>query len=106
MVHATKATIKRLETENFGERTRVATLLEDIVKRVEYAEKHGDTSNLYSAHYTDEALYFKAYESDKPYLRGLYTRYPSLIECTFTHGNSQCCILDINKLVKAMLADA
>lgn len=43
------------------------------------------------------------YDCDKRILRGLYTRYPNWIYCTFTHGLNGVDIYDPNKLVKAIL---
>lgn len=103
MVKATRATLKRLETEDFGDYTRVATLLEYIVKAADRYEKTGDYNRLYRAVYLPDCLHYMAYTDEKPFFAGLSTRFPSLVDCTFTAGNNECRILDINKLVKAIL---
>jgi hypothetical protein len=101
MVKATKATKKRLATEDFTPRVRHATLLEHIV-RIAGEEGCRGTG---SACYTDHGLYYLCYSDEAPYFRGLQTKYPSLIETTLTHGNNEIKIPDINKLVNAMLAN-
>jgi hypothetical protein len=53
--------------------------------------------------YTDDSLYIKAAHWEKPYFRGLESKYPNLIRTTLTHGLNEVVIPDINKLVKAML---
>jgi hypothetical protein len=104
MVRATKATQKRLENwENWTATpyVRQSTLLENVVRRAECCERQGDPTT--GAHYTDDCLYTRAAASEKPLFCGLYTRFPKWIEVTFTHGLNEVRILDINKLVKAMM---
>jgi 5'-deoxynucleotidase YfbR-like HD superfamily hydrolase len=105
MVKATKATQKRLENWSEAKFVRAATLLEHTVKSAERFEKTGDPCTIISAFYADDCLYVKADESDKPPFRGLSCRFPRLIETALTHGLNEVRILDVNKLVKAMLAE-
>jgi len=42
-------------------------------------------------------------EYEKKLFRGLYTRYPNWLSCTFTLGLNCVDIYDVNKLVKAIL---
>ncbi len=42
-------------------------------------------------------------EYEKRILRGLYTRYPNWLSCTFTLGLNGVDIYEVNKLVKAIL---
>lgn len=107
MKKATKVTLKRLETEDFGARTCAATLLEHIVKSANRYEKTGDYNSLFRASYHPDCLYYLASdEREKRILRGLASWNEKLIECTLTHGLNECRILDINKLVKRMLSPA
>jgi hypothetical protein len=104
MVRATKATLKRLEDWRNWTATpyvRQSTLLENTIRAAESSERNGDPVT--RAHYTDDCLYVLAEASEKPLFRGLSTRWPKLIEVTFTHGLNEVCILDVNKLVKAMM---
>jgi hypothetical protein len=105
MVKATKATKQRLKTIK-------NTISEILIKRVEIADNIIDclndgftlTKDDYSeGFYTNDCLYIKAKPWEKPYFRGLQTRYPALIQTTLTHSNNEIIIPDINKLVKAML---
>ena len=103
MIKATKATKKRLSNHSGNRFVRACTLLETIIAEAERYERneHPDAW----AFYTPECLYCKAYETDKPPLRGLHSLFPRMIEVSFTHGLNEVRILDINKLVKAMLND-
>lgn len=96
MVKATKATIKRLKSEDFTPRVRISTLLEYIVRIAGYG--YSD-----KAFYTNDCLYYNCYPDETALFRGLQSKYPSLIETTLTHGLNEVVIPDINKLVKEML---
>lgn len=106
MVRATKATKNRLK------KMKNNTLAEILTKRIEIAENILDclndgltlTADDYSeGFYTDNQLYIKAKPWEKPYFRGIESRYPKLIKTTLTHGNNEVDIPDVNKLVKEML---
>lgn len=104
MVKATKATKQRLKKMQ-------STLAEILRERIEIAENIDAcindgftlTRDDYSkGFYSDNCLYIKAQPWEKPYFNGFYTRYPSLISITFTHGLNEVQIPDVNKMVKAM----
>lgn len=44
-------------------------------------------------------------EYEKSLLRGLYTRYPNWLSCTFTLGLNGVDIYEVNKLVKAIIGN-
>jgi c-di-GMP-related signal transduction protein len=108
MVKATKATRQRLKKlKNINN-----TLAEILIERIEIAENIEAcindgftlTQDDYSkGFYSNDNLYIKAQPWEKPYFSGFYTKYPSLISTTFTHGLNEVQIPDINKMVKAML---
>jgi len=100
MIKATKATKKRLATEDFTPYVRLSTLIEAIIKQAEQVEKGWECDR---ALYTDTGLFYQCYEDEKPLFRGFETRYPKLIETTLTHGLNQIKIPDVNKFVKVML---
>jgi len=102
MIKATKATKKRLTTEDFTPYVRLSTLIESIIKEAERVERHGEETD-FRACYTDRGLFYKCYEDEKPLFRGFESRYPELIETTLTHGLNQIKIPDVNKFVKVML---
>lgn len=106
MVKATKATKNRLK------KMKNNTLAEILIERIEIAENILDclhdgltlTKDDYSkGFYTENHLYIKAINWEKPYFRGFETKHPNLIQTTLTHGNNEIIIPDINKFVKAML---
>lgn len=107
MIRATKATKKRLEeweswaADRF---VRHTTVLEEMIRGAEYYERNGNSNARFF--YTGDCLYGKADGSEKPVLRALNTLFPKLIEVSFTLGLNEVRILDINKLVKAMIAIA
>ena len=97
MAKATKATKKRLANEDFTPRVRVSTLLECIVRLAEAESAE--------AFYANDCLCYSCYQHEANLFRGLESKYPKLIHTTLTHGLNEIKIPDINKLVKAMLAD-
>jgi len=108
MVKATKATIQRLKKIK-------STLAEILLERIEKANNIQDCINdgftltqddFGKGWYSNDCLYIKADEWEKPYFRGFETKCPNLIRTTLTHGNNEIIIHDINKMAKAMLKDA
>ncbi len=82
--------------------TRQSTMLLNSIKSAKTREETGRTDTLSNSRYDGKGLYIKADSMEKPLLSGLAMRFPKLVETTFTHGNNEARIKDINKLVKAM----
>ncbi|WP_407310462.1 hypothetical protein [Desulfosporosinus sp. SB140] len=108
MVKATKTTKQRLK------KMQNNTLAEILIERIEIAENLADCirngfkltqDDCSKGFYSNDCLYIKAQPWEKPYFNGFYTRYPSLISTTFTHGLNEVQIPDVNKMVKAMLTN-
>lgn len=106
MVKATKATKNRLK------KMQNNTLAEILIERIEIAENIADCLNegftltkddYGKGFYTDDSLYIKAANWEKPHFRGFETKYPNLIRTTLTHGLNEVIIPDVNKFAKAML---
>jgi hypothetical protein len=111
MAKATKATINRLKKMS-GESAAAELLYNLTIEAATVAETMAEFPevkyNLIHNRvivYGEDGLYIIVAPWEKPILRGLYSEYESLIACTFTHGNNQCVIKDINALSKRMIAN-
>ena len=106
MKTATKATLNRLIKMD----TRASRLLKEYVEEANNVEdliNDGFCGFEYNAIYTSYGMYLRVNNDyDKATLRGLHTRFESLVGCTLTHGLNECQIYDINKLVRKMLNSA
>jgi hypothetical protein len=123
MIQATKATTKRLRAAAEGREywSIPATLLRAIEQATEdaraYAEcKQYDAMDEYStywgynsgrAYYSAEGLVYRPTRGcqDEYNAHGLAYRYPELVRYLCTHDLNMVIISDINKLVKAILAE-
>lgn len=112
MNKATKATINRLK--KMSKYNRQAEILYNIVIEAEKADAVSmefpdinDWSIIWPRPIgnTDGGLLVMASQFERPFLRGLSTKYERLIHCSFTHGLNECIIKDINELSRRMLKD-
>ena len=114
---ANKITIKRLKkmAKPFEKwETNIYTLLLKLTTSAEYVldlENEGykldpgDYENgFYRIHEKDNvfSIFYMAKPYEKKYFAGLRTKHERLVQTTFTHGNNQLMILDINALVRRM----
>lgn len=66
----------------------------------------GDTKEGYEIYDAESSgVGFVYSDVARKYARGMASRYPSFVETTLTHGNNQVRIVDVNKLVNAILAE-
>jgi hypothetical protein len=125
MLHATKATVKRLEniiktnTKNYdNEKEHFCRLFLDWIKKAENYSKEYELFKLYdpeglknlsnpSVFYSAEGLYIdNSYDLYTPEFYQLEYRYPELIHFMHCLDLQNCTIKDINKLVKLIIEAA
>ena len=92
MTRATKTTVNRLQRTYWNSTAR-QTLADILIERIEISENiqscidDGFTltpDDYYKGCYTEAGLYIKAQEWEKRYFSGIQTRYPKLIETTYS----------------------